>query len=239
MQNTSHARQTRPQSEGPRAIRLEDFDQANASSRPLRALVIEDSEFDRKRLARICSDSGLLFNITALDGAANLRTALDANRFDVIMVDFHLPDGDGLEVVRRIRAHPAHMGCALLMLTGQAQLTVAVEAMRLGCSDFIEKSRLSPNALRHAMLNALEKSALQEDLMRARGVTHKLRGMMEDYALDSTAEMKPLVLQLMRQARARIGAHVAKRDPDAEEMDKTCRKLWGLLEAMEKNAKSQ
>lgn len=204
------------------------------AARTLRTLIIDDSAFDRKRLSRHLVETGLQFDITAIDGVKGLRDALDKNRFDLAMVDFRLTEEDGLEAVRRIRSHPDHVNAAIIMLTGRCEISVAINALKGGCADFIDKADLSPNALRRAVLNAVEKSDLLGDLMRARGVNDKLQALVQDFAHDTAAEMKPLVLRMMRTVRAKLASPTGKQDHSIEDLDQTCRKLWALMEAMER-----
>ncbi|MFK7876988.1 MAG: response regulator [Paracoccaceae bacterium] len=202
-------------------------------SRPISALVIEDSEFDRKRIARVFKETGLDCKITEIGCLSNLRGTLDVQKFDLVLVDFQLPESDGLEAVNLIRSHPAHLNNAIIMITGQADITVAIAAMKSGCSDYFEKSALCAEDLRGAVLNALEKSDLQKDLMRARGLNGKLEELVKDYASQNASEMKPLVLSLMRQARAQLKKPTGSNNSEAREMDTLCRELWAKLVAME------
>lgn len=212
------------------------YNKNSVLDRHLNTLVLDDSEFDRKRIERMCRETGLEFRFTGIDGVHALREVLDAQRFDVILVDFRLTESDGLSAVRSIRNHPAHINSAVLMLTGQADVLIAVEAMKAGCSDYMDKSVLSPNALRRSMTNALEKTALQSELMRARGVHDKLERIVGEFANGSASEMKPIVLKMMRQVRARLRAPIGAKDKDLKDIDASCRKLWAIIEAMESNA---
>lgn len=210
--------------------------QNSLTERIFQTLVIDDSEFDRKRVARICNETGLNYAVSAIDGVDTLRNMLDSQKFDLAIVDYRLAKADGIQAVRRIRSHPAQMNAAILMLTGQGDLTTAVDAMKAGCSDYLDKATLSAAALRRATLNAVEKSLLHQDLMRARGLNDKLADLVRHFATDSVSEMKPLVLELMRESRSQMSGPIKGRSPSAKSMDVACRKLWALLEAMESNA---
>lgn len=203
-------------------------------ARHLKTLVIDDNDFDRKRLARLCADTGMTFDITELSSAKTLRAALDSTRFDLALIDFQLADTNGLDVVRRMRRHPAHVTCAILMLTGHADLSVAVKAMQAGCADYIEKSELSHAALRRAISNALEKADLQTELMSARGINDKLSCMVEDFTGDSLAEMKTILGDMTRRTRARLARPTGTPAPEDVELDAACRRLWSVIQSMEK-----
>src|SRR5262245_41206657 len=72
----------------------------------------------------------------AADGRAALA-ALASERFDAVLLDILLPDLDGLEVLREIRASDAHL--PVVMVTGVRTVVTAVEAMRLGAFDYVTK----------------------------------------------------------------------------------------------------
>ena len=206
---------------------------SEVADRPIHTLVIEDSEFDRRRILRLCAETGLNFVTQVIEGPDDLRAQLDAQKFDLILVDYRLNSSDGLAAVRRIHAHPAQIHATILMLTGESELSLAVSAMKAGCADFLDKSVLNANVLRRATLNALEKAHLHQDLMRARGLNDKLARLMRDFAQDTAHEMRPVLLGMMRQSRARLRTALTGQDAEAAELDAACRKLWALLDAME------
>lgn len=77
----------------------------------INALIRDDSKFDRKR--RMTRDSGLpiyLDEVTALDG---LRALLD--EFDVILLNYRLNTGDGIEALAMVRTHPRNAMCPTIM----------------------------------------------------------------------------------------------------------------------------
>ena len=67
--------------------------QAPVSDRVIHTLVIEDSEFDQKRLNRVCDETGLTFQVCGLTGLEGLRAQLDDRKFDLALV--RLPPGRG------------------------------------------------------------------------------------------------------------------------------------------------
>jgi two-component system response regulator FixJ len=101
--------------------------------------VVDDDPALRDSLAFLLEEAGLQARLydgpTALLAAASNRGAtLEAG---CILTDVRMPEMTGLELVRRLRAeginHP------VIVMTGHADVPLAIEAMRLGVSDFIEK----------------------------------------------------------------------------------------------------
>jgi len=74
-------------------------------------------------------------------------------KFDCVLLDYGLPDGDGLSLVQNVRE--AGLKVPLIVLTGQGDEQIAVELMKAGASDYIAKSKLSPDSLSRSLYNAI------------------------------------------------------------------------------------
>lgn len=126
---------------------------------PLSALILDDSKFDRHRICRMSREAGIPIFMDEVASIDQLRGMLDEERFDVILIDYRLTDGTGLDALELVRNHPRNAHCPTIMVTGAADPEVAIRAMRLGCSDFLEKSELTAEILRDAVVSAIERSA--------------------------------------------------------------------------------
>ncbi len=101
----------------------------------MRILIIDDEARIRSSLQGLLEDEGYRV-CTAESGEAGLEE-LKNHRFDTIFLDVMLPGKNGLEVLRDI--NPKENGLKVLMMSGQADLAMAVEATHLGAVDFFEK----------------------------------------------------------------------------------------------------
>jgi DNA-binding response OmpR family regulator len=101
----------------------------------IRILVVEDEERLARRLARVLGGEGYAAE-TVADGRAALARAL-AEPFDLLIVDWMLPDLDGIQVVRRLRA--AEMSVPILMLTARGQVEDRVTGLDAGADDYLPK----------------------------------------------------------------------------------------------------
>jgi two-component system repressor protein LuxO len=95
--------------------------------------------------------------IDAATGAGALE-ALKETIPDVVLLDLELPDVNGLDILRSIRAR--NLPCAVVVVTAHGSVNVAVEAMREGAYDFIIKP-FPPDRLIVTVRNALERRQLQ------------------------------------------------------------------------------
>ena len=132
----------------------------------IRCLVIEDNSFDRKIVRQAAMDSGLGI---VLHEASSIRAAedmLNDESFDCILVDFRLPDGDGLSFAKRILARD-RFDAALIMLTAEGSEQLARQALHLGILDYIPKRDLGPETLERSVSNALAKVRLSRERQAA------------------------------------------------------------------------
>ncbi|HEX2254014.1 MAG TPA: sigma-54 dependent transcriptional regulator [Thermoanaerobaculia bacterium] len=101
----------------------------------MRILIVEDRESLRRMLERALAGEGYAVE-TAADGEVG-RARAGAGGFDLVLTDLKLPGASGLEVLAASRA--AQPATPVIVLTGYGTVAAAVEAMKLGAFDFLEK----------------------------------------------------------------------------------------------------
>ena len=120
-------------------------------------LLIEDDEDFADSLAFLLSTMG--FSVHTAETLHAGRQSLAARRFDLLLLDLSLPDGEGTGSISSLLALQPH--CPLLVLTGQDNATTAVQALRAGASDYLTKPT-NRQHLESAIKAALEKSRLSQ-----------------------------------------------------------------------------
>jgi CheY-like chemotaxis protein len=134
-----------------------------------RVLIVDDSDEDRevyrRQLAR--QTRPRIEALEAQTGEAGLLVCR-MERPDCVLLDFNLPDMDGLEFLDALRNERGEAMPALVMLTGQGNEAVAVQAMKRGAQDYLVKGNTDAAVLRHAMENAIEKVFLHRQLQQQR-----------------------------------------------------------------------
>jgi DNA-binding NtrC family response regulator len=133
-----------------------------------RVLIVDDEADGREALAELAARWGHEVQ-TASDGTEGLRRAIEWHP-DVILTDLVMPGRDGLWLLRALQAELPD--CPVLLLTGRGSIQLAVQAIREGAWEFIEKP-LEVQRLRLALERALEKKeTLREvQLLRQRLAT--------------------------------------------------------------------
>ena len=107
-----------------------------------RILVVDDEEDVRAFLAETLERGG--HDVTqAADGAAAIRAARE-EPFDVVLTDLRMPGTDGMTVVRTVRTEQPDV--EVIVLTAFGDVSTAVEAMKLGAYDYLQKPVASPVA---------------------------------------------------------------------------------------------
>jgi two-component system, sensor histidine kinase and response regulator len=120
---------------------------------PLKLLIVDDDKVDRMLVRRAIKAANVQADITEACDCAAAITALKAETFDCACLDYRLPDGNGLDLVQRIRAEA--IACPLIMLTGQGDEQVAVQLMKAGATDYLVKSQISPERLAQTLFSAI------------------------------------------------------------------------------------
>ena len=121
-------------------------------------LVVDDDPGFRKLLEAILGGEGHRIHSAGSVQEAVLAGA--SQRFDLVLCDLRLPDGDGLLILRRYRELAP--GTPFVMITAFGTVPTAVEAMKLGAVDFLEKPLRSPEELRQIVRRVLSSAAAQE-----------------------------------------------------------------------------
>ena len=121
-------------------------------------LIIDDEPGIRDVLSDVLSDEGHDV-VVAEDGHAGLAH-LAAHSVDLVFLDVWLPNLGGIDVLRRIRAEFPDV--AVVMISGHANIKLAVEAVKIGAFDFLEKP-LSLERTTTAARNALALAALRRE----------------------------------------------------------------------------
>lgn len=130
-------------------------------------LLVDDNAEDRYACRRyLAQEFGIVTQIEeATDGASGLEKARTLKPACIVL-DYHLPDMNGLEFMRR--AHAEDPDLPVVVLTGLEDVTATVELLRNGADDYQAKNRLTAEALQRSIRMAMEQRQLRADVRRQR-----------------------------------------------------------------------
>ena len=105
---------------------------------PGRVLLVDDEEKILKTLGRALRDEG--HHVTTASRALEGQRLLAEQSFDLLIIDYRMPDRNGMEVVKELVATtPDGERPAIVMMTAHGSVESAVEAMKLGAHDYLQK----------------------------------------------------------------------------------------------------
>jgi two-component system, NtrC family, nitrogen regulation response regulator NtrX len=169
-----------------------------------RILVCDDEPGIRKTLSQILGDEGYRVEAVGLGQEALTRAFGDeGQRPEAILLDVWLPDLDGLTVLDRLRA--AGLAMPVVMISGHGTVDTAVQAVKRGADDFLEK----PLSLERVLLT-LDKSLERYRLARERDdLRRELMSRTDDAAKETLLGTSPAMTRLLDEIR-RAGASEAR-----------------------------
>ena len=153
-----------PAEEGPASsedsVRTETPDDTEAAGRPLRVLVVDDHEINRRAVQLILTPLGVEIG-TAVDGLAALALT-DVQSYDVIFMDVRMPELDGRETTRRLRGGDGpNRSTPVIAVTADTAQDDIDACMAAGMDYFVSKP-LTPAALLGALNHVLAEAAARE-----------------------------------------------------------------------------
>jgi DNA-binding response OmpR family regulator len=122
-----------------------------------RILIIDDEEHIRRMMRLTLEASGYEVG-EASDGDEGLRLYGDGSTWNAVVLDQRMPGIDGLETLRRLKKETPNV--RVVMATAYASIELAVDAMKLGATDFVRKP-MTPKVLRDAVNAALTKANVE------------------------------------------------------------------------------
>lgn len=197
---------------------------------PINALVLDDSHFDRRRIRRLSKQTGLPIYLDEASTIEALADLLNLDRFDVILLDYRLPTGDGIEALEMVRNHPKNGHVPTIMVTGVDDPDIVVRAMRLGCSDFLTKDDITAQSLGQAITEALERTGAAD------GNQHLKRADTQKMSHDIVTEFREAlqpelagIVRDLRTLRSSLDYPVLDLPAELERLEARCVSLWSAM----------
>lgn len=98
-------------------------------------LIVDDESVVRQSLKKFCEEDG--YNVTTASSGVKALKSLEETNPEIILLDINLPDTNGIELLKTIKEMKPEK--TVIMITGHADVRGAIEAMKLGALDYLEK----------------------------------------------------------------------------------------------------
>jgi two-component system response regulator AtoC len=158
-------------------------------------LVVDDEETARRFVAEALGDSG--YEALEAGTLAEASKSIDAGAADIILLDIFLPDGSGLTLLDRIsRENPSP---PVIMMTAFGEVDIAVEAMKKGAQDFLQK----PLDLER-LLQAVERSREIVSLRRELDMLRRSSQGQIEWIVGETQQVQQIAREAQRAAAASV-----------------------------------
>ncbi|MCY6490202.1 PAS domain S-box protein [Leptolyngbya sp. GGD] len=130
-------------------------------------LIVDDFFQDRQMYRRyLTNDPGITYTILEAESAFDGLKVCELQQIDGILLDFRLPDLDGLQFLAKLKAQGGKTFPPIVMMIEQEDESIADQAMKSGAEDYLVKSQITPNRLRLTLQTAIEHTALRRALQQ-------------------------------------------------------------------------
>lgn len=116
---------------------------------PQRLLVVDDSEADREIMALTLGEAFPTAEVRSAADPIMAKRMCAEQRFDCILTDYNMPDMDGVALAGELRAVSPYL--PIILMTNFGDEMLAAEALRSGISDYIPKSRVTPDSIKRTV----------------------------------------------------------------------------------------
>ncbi len=130
---------------------------------PCRALIIDDTAFYRSLLRRELQRTFIGVDVDEIASVDQLHDQLNQTAYQLILVDFLLPDGTGDDALDIIFSRPDSKGSATLMLSASPAIDTAPIRRHAHNVEYLQKCDVTRASLKNAILRALQTSDLKID----------------------------------------------------------------------------
>jgi len=155
----------------------------------------EDREMYRRFLQKSMPDN---FQIVEASSGADGLECCKREQPDCVLIDYQIPDMDGLEFIHLLTKKEEYPFLPVLMLTGQGNEAVASTAMRTGASDYLIKNKLTAEGLTRAVTRAVEKAILLQTNEKQRQEIERSHGELEQFAHTASHDLQAPVRRITK-----------------------------------------
>lgn len=153
---------------------------------PLRILIVEDNPIDALLLERMLAGETEQFEMCRAQQIAE-ATSLLSHPWDVILLDLRLPDCQGLETLRKVRALAPES--PTVVITSLDDASLALEALNQGAQDYLIKGQITRDLLLRCVHYSIERQRILANLNQQRAKLHEINRTLEERVEERTRSL--------------------------------------------------
>lgn len=143
-------------------------------------LLVEDNPGDTFYIQNLLNDGfNTQFKLTQVDRISDACTCLESTHFDICLLDLYLPDCQGLDGVLTLKKRFSRL--PIVMMTSLNDEELALQALSIGAQDYLVKDQITQIWLKRAILHAIERAHLIEDIKTSELKVKKLNLLLKEH----------------------------------------------------------
>lgn len=150
----------------------------------MKLLLIDDNDLDRQAIIRTFRKTEWDITISQASSAAEGLAQFDSDAFDAVLLDYRLPDIDGMEVLQLLNKHPHHHAAIIILTGASADEDLEREFIEAGAQDVLFKSEIAHKHLTRAITHARSRHLLERQLQESH---QRLQSLAENDSLTGLA----------------------------------------------------
>jgi two-component system cell cycle response regulator len=166
-------------------------------------LVADDDQALSRTLSWILKENG--YEVLTVPGGEHLFDHLEAEPFDLLLLDIMMPKVDGLQLLQRVKSDPKYKDLPVLMISSMPPEEATVRSLGLGAADFIPK----PFRVRELLARVKAHLRVGRELNQARAEA-RTRSEMMDIMQEMTASLKPEEIYQILVRRVAHGLNISR-----------------------------
>jgi diguanylate cyclase (GGDEF)-like protein len=127
-------------------------------------LIVDDDVVDRELVTRILRRSNISCHITEVESVDAAIEELQKTQFDVVLLDYNLPQRNGIELLLEIKSLHNRYDMAVIMMSTSKEDELALSCITAGAQDFLVKTEINAFRLQRAIVNSQARSDLEKRL---------------------------------------------------------------------------